>query len=330
MSITYGFYNAVNQNGVWDREYTAEQLSSIFDGLVNDGVYESIGNRFAVTATDPASMLLNVGIGRAWFEHTWTYNDAPINITIGEADASLDRIDAIVIQVDSTNRQNFINVVQGVLASSPVKPTLTSHQYPIAYISVIHQHTAITSADIENAVGTSECPFVTGLVQIMDIDQFVTQWQAQWVAWVAANTDVFNTTIEGLESDVQTRIDYLDTEIYQVEQEVGADLKPIVGYDISVPVNAWTTFTPTSGTEEYKIKEKGYEYRALVPVADVITGMRPYITWSLPDVEDAGIDILNQYQCTSGGVYVYSTGAPSEAITALTVECRKVVLEPSP
>lgn len=319
MSITYGFYNAVNVGGVWDREYTAEQLSSIFDGLVNDGVYESVGSRFSVTATNPESMTLVVGSGRAWFEHTWTLNDAPINVTIGGADASLDRIDAIVIETNDNTRENIITVVPGVLSSNPVKPSLTSKQHPIAYVTVIHQHTSITQSEIENAVGTSACPFVTGLIQVYSIDQLVAQWQAQWNEWLSTNENV-----------VQTRIDYLDTEIYQVEQEVGADLKPIVGYNISVPVNAWSTFTPVSGTEEYKIKEKGYEYRALIPLSNVLPGMRPYVTLSLPSLEDSGTDILNQYQCDTDGVYMYTTSPPSSAILVLTLECRKVVLEPSP
>ncbi len=316
MSVTYGFYNAVQQNGVWDREYTAEQLSSIFDGLVNDGVYESVGSKFIVSPSNPASLTVTVGSGRAWFEHTWLLNDAPINVTLTSADASLDRIDAIVIQIDSSARENSITVVQGVLSASPVKPTLTSHQYPLAYVTVTHQATAITAAMIENSVGTSACPFVTGLIQVMSLDTLLAQWNAQWQTWLGDK-----------ETETQTRIDYLDTEIEQVEQQVGADLKPIVGYDISLAASAWSTYTATSGTEEDAIYNKGYTYRATIPLANVLPGMRPYVTWSLPSVEDSGITILNQYQCVSGGVYAYADSQPSSAIKVLTLECRKVVTE---
>ena len=72
MSISYGFYNSINH----DRKYNAEQISSIFDGIITDGVYHSIGNAFSVTpGTD---MSVNVASGRAWFNHTWTLNDAMI------------------------------------------------------------------------------------------------------------------------------------------------------------------------------------------------------------------------------------------------------------
>lgn len=47
MSVTYGFYNSLNG----DRKYNAEQVSSLFDGLIIDGVFASIGTAFAVKAT---------------------------------------------------------------------------------------------------------------------------------------------------------------------------------------------------------------------------------------------------------------------------------------
>lgn len=40
MAVTYGFFNSVNG----DRKYNADQMSSYFDGLVTDGVYEKIGD----------------------------------------------------------------------------------------------------------------------------------------------------------------------------------------------------------------------------------------------------------------------------------------------
>lgn len=42
MAFTYGFFNSLNG----DRKYTAEQLSSIFDGLITDGVFDSIGAQY--------------------------------------------------------------------------------------------------------------------------------------------------------------------------------------------------------------------------------------------------------------------------------------------
>ena len=45
MSLTYGFYNSVDH----DRVYDATQFGSIFDGVINDGVFQNIGDLFAVS-----------------------------------------------------------------------------------------------------------------------------------------------------------------------------------------------------------------------------------------------------------------------------------------
>ena len=59
MAFTYGFFNSLNG----DRKYTAEQLSSIFDGLITDGVFDSIGD---ILATVPGSgMQVIVKSGKA-------------------------------------------------------------------------------------------------------------------------------------------------------------------------------------------------------------------------------------------------------------------------
>ena len=43
MAVTYGFFNAIQQNdGSYDRTYNADQMSTYFEGLVGDGVYLSL------------------------------------------------------------------------------------------------------------------------------------------------------------------------------------------------------------------------------------------------------------------------------------------------
>ena len=47
MSVTYGFYNSING----DRKYNALEMSSIFDGIIVDGVYMSIGDALNVKSS---------------------------------------------------------------------------------------------------------------------------------------------------------------------------------------------------------------------------------------------------------------------------------------
>ena len=183
MAFTCGFFNS--ENG--DRKYNAEQMSAIFDGIIADGVFTTIGDHMAVSAGTGMQVL--VGTGKAWFDHTWNVNDAAYPLAIAASDVTLSRIDAIVLETNHSDsvRLNKLRVVQGTVASSPVKPTLTNsekvHQHPLAWVTVAPGVTQIAASAIENAVGTSACPFVTGIIATTDIDDLFAQWNGEFDEW---------------------------------------------------------------------------------------------------------------------------------------------------
>ena len=49
MAVTYGFYDSTGG----DRKYNAEQMGSIFDGIISDGFYSNIGNMVGATDLKP-------------------------------------------------------------------------------------------------------------------------------------------------------------------------------------------------------------------------------------------------------------------------------------
>jgi hypothetical protein len=183
MSLTYGFFNSVDG----DRMYNAIQVSSIFDGIIEDGVFGSIGDAFQVLAT--TGLGTSVGTGRAWFDHTWTYNDAVIQIVLDGSDPILPRYDAIILEVDESVgvRANSIKKVTGTPATTPVYPTLTNteyvHQYPFAYVLVNGGATSINQASITNMIGQGACPFVTGPLSVISTNDLVAQWEEEFNLW---------------------------------------------------------------------------------------------------------------------------------------------------
>ncbi len=194
MSVTYGFYNS--KNG--DRKYDAIQMSRIFDGIIRDGILQHYGTAMVVKESE--GMMVNVGIGRAWFNHTWTLNDALLPLTVPISEVLLNRIDAVVLEVDAREsvRANSIKVIKGTPASSPKNPTMIKTndrwQYPLAYIRVNAGVTSIRQANITNCVGTSACPFVTAPLEKMSIDALVAQWGDQWKAFYGAQTSDMEAT----------------------------------------------------------------------------------------------------------------------------------------
>ena len=184
MAFTFGFYNALNH----DRRYNAIQVSSIFDGIIKDGIFMSIGGHMNVKATGNGFNIV-VESGRAWFNHTWSLLDADYPMVVEPSDVLEDRIDAVVLEVNENVdvRLNSIKIIKGEPAAKPAKPTLTNnldvHQYPLAYITVPANSVTLTQSNVENAVGTSATPFVTGILETIDIDDLIAQWKSQWNDW---------------------------------------------------------------------------------------------------------------------------------------------------
>lgn len=232
MAFTCGFFNS--ENG--DRKYNAEQMSAIFDGIIADGVFTTIGDHMAVSAGTGMQVL--VGTGKAWFDHTWNVNDAAYPLAIAASDVTLSRIDAIVLETNHSDsvRLNKLRVVQGTVASSPAKPTLTNsekvHQHPLAWVTVAPGVTKIAASAIENAVGTSACPFVTGIIATTAIDDLFNQWNGEFDEW-------FDNLKAQLSDNVVANLQrQIDANKQQIQTNWNNTLKSYTKQLLSLPDNA--------------------------------------------------------------------------------------------
>lgn len=219
MSVSSGFFNSLNG----DRKYNAAQMSAIFDGLIIDGVFASIGTAFAVKAA--GGLTVNVGIGKAWFDHTWTVNDSILPMTAPEAEVLLDRIDAVVLEVNGMEsvRNNTIKFVKGNPSSAPSRPTLTNegnvHQYPLCYIYRKYGTVVINQADITPMVGTESTPFVTGILQTISLDELLGKWQDELDRFTDARSKEVDDWIAQEESDFTAWFNKMKADLQQ-EQTV--------------------------------------------------------------------------------------------------------------
>ncbi len=197
MSVTSGFFNSVAN----DRRYEAQQMSAIFDGIIADGVFMSIDEQLLVSSN--AGMSVCVSPGKAWFNRTWTKNDSTLVLTIDAAEAVLKRIDIVALEVNSSEsvRANTIKVIKGTPGSTPVAPTLTRtdtiNQYPLAHVYVDANVVEILQAKITNKVGTSECPFVTGILDTVNIDVLLIQWEAEFADWFETLENILDENTAG-------------------------------------------------------------------------------------------------------------------------------------
>lgn len=258
MAVTYGFYNSLNK----DRVYNAEQMSSIFNGIITDGVFASIGGSLMPIAG--TGMQVVVKTGKCWFNSTWTLNDALLPLDIPAADVSLTRIDAVVVEINSaiSTRANTIKVVKGTPSANPAKPALanteTLHQYALGYVTIGAGVTSITADKIEVNVGKTTCPFITSVLQQTDITDLFNQWDAEFNAWFA---NVQAQLSGNVAANLQRQIDELDKKINSVkkdeEKHLSAYTKSLLGLPNSAgPDDAFQALLIGTDSKAYRVTVK--------------------------------------------------------------------------
>lgn len=209
MAITYGFFNAIKgSDGSYDRTYNADQMSTYFEGLVSDGVYESVDDGMQVVAS--SGMQVQVKSGRMLINSKWIKNDAAYPIAINAAHVTLNRYTAIVVRLDLSARTISIVAKDGDNTTTPTKPTMTNSQTVkemcLAYIYVGRGVTSISQANIEDTrPDNNVCGWVTGIVQQVDTSKLFLQWQTayeefyqQMQTWQQQQEAAFNTWFSAL------------------------------------------------------------------------------------------------------------------------------------
>ena len=312
MAVTYGFYNALNH----DRLYDAIQMSSIFDGIIRDGIFSTIGDTMIVTSPEDG-MYVNVGSGRAWFNHTWTLNDTAYPIEAEEAEVVLDRIDAVILEVNSSAevRANSIKFLKGTPSSNPVKPTLTHNaevnQYALAYVRIRAGQTTIFQSDIENAVGTDETPFITGVLQQVSIETLLKQWEAEFNTyftnfqntsttefnnWLATKVSEYTAWFAQMQTDMDSNFDEFDAWFQRMKDQLSQDAAGHLQAQIDAlseaakkgSVVTVTTTDPTLFGKNVTISKTGFD-----PVTSSFNSAGVAYFETVPMVGDVSIEATN-------------------------------------
>ncbi len=256
MAVTYGFYNSLNK----DRVYDAEQMSAIFDGIITDGVFSAIGDGLMPIAG--TGMQVIVKTGKCWFNSTWTLNDALLPLDIDTADVSLTRIDAIVVEINSatSTRANSIKIIKGTPSANPAKPTLsntaTLHQYALGYVTVAAGVTSINAGNIEVNVGKTGCPFITSVLQQTSITDLFNQWESEFLTW-------FNNVQSQLSGDVAANLqNQIDAIVQNGYGKNGVVASVVANSDISELYSGLDTLLNAMSNDE----EKRFKLSAGSPV----------------------------------------------------------------
>lgn len=250
-----------------DRVYKAEDFRQYFAQFIGNGVFYS--NAGALKVSEYSGMQLQVGAGAAWVAGAGYINDSTLTVSLANADGALNRIDRIVVRCSYTERNVYIDVLQGSYSAQPTAPALTrnadAYELALADIYVAAGATSITQAAItDQRLNTTVCGIVTGLITQADttdiFNQFVSyleQFKAQYIAdienwteteqgsftdWETTQKNAFEAWVEEIRDILdETTAGHLQNEIEQLAQDV---FKRYYGM-----VNTDTEFSPNGNIQ---------------------------------------------------------------------------------
>lgn len=196
--LKFGFFDSVDG----DRKYNSRDVAEIFDGIIADGIYAQIGERFSVNPksvveSSEDQMTITVGTGQAWLSHTKVLNTSRLELTLSEG-IGANRYDAIILEVNDNTRNVDIFIKSNVttktnnpntkfdLADGQLVRTEFVHQYLLAVILVEGGASKITAANIASKIGfdiPDGVPYVTCPLDPFPADETLKQWNSQWYAF---------------------------------------------------------------------------------------------------------------------------------------------------
>lgn len=269
MALTYGFFDSKDH----DRTYDSEEMNSIFDGVLVDGVFEKIGKAFNVKSANIGMMVI-VEEGRAWFNKTWSYNDAPYPITLNNADPQTQRIDAVILEINKNDnvRKNSLKVISGQeVYENPQRPTLIKgdgiYQYALCYILVSAMTTEINDSDITMVIGPGEeTPYASGEIAQLATSILFNQWDSDFTEyfneWKSQKNTEFNAWLSGIVNEMSgTEIGNLQAAILNKENS------PTVLSDILTTGTSSLIFEDSSITDTSYIEFFSEPYGAVLSSA---------------------------------------------------------------
>lgn len=185
-------FNSVNG----DRPYNAEDIGAFMAPFFSGGVFANPSSNLQVTASG-SGMTVTIQPGYALLKgndgklHMYQVTSA-LALTIATADGANNRIDRIVVRLDTANRVISAQIKQGAYATTPTAPAVEQDadywELALADVSVPAGTASISQAAVtDQRLNTAVCGVVAATVQQLDTTTLFAQYQSWLTAQIAAH-----------------------------------------------------------------------------------------------------------------------------------------------
>lgn len=220
----YGFFDAVEVSGVYDRVYKAEDFARLFSMFIGNGIFAIPENQLKVVAKTGLTVTVKKGrafINGYWYELT---EDKDITLSVNTTSSAVNYV--ISVLFDKASRKIGI---AGEQITGSITPKRTDSQFELI-LAAVQQGvgvTSITDASITDyRLNDNYCGIVTGLVEQVSFLQFYLQQQAQFYEWFNSikgklSEDVAGSLQEQITS-ISENVSALSSNVQQLSQTVSS------------------------------------------------------------------------------------------------------------
>lgn len=292
MAIIYDFFKSVDG----DRALSADRFANRFRSFISDGVIVQddtlLTDELEVTAND-TDLEISIETGKAIVQGYFVELTATETLTLIGGDATNDRIDRIILEVNinDSQRKVILKVLEGTAAAIPIAPSLTQdlevsfiYQISIAQILVPATATLILDSNVTDERDVANLNLKINPATGTDADGI-------------GFDDSGETYISG--ANVQAALESVDDELVNLNGYVA-----IIIDAVSILSTGWTDDTGTSGYYYYE------HSNANITANDVVD-----VNFALTSLDDAA-DVLGITESYTGKVRIYATAEPTEDLTA--------------
>lgn len=231
-NVNCGFFDSVNN----DRLYGAEDMNKPYKRVVSNGVFATPNGTPSTdlqVLTAASGMNIIVKKGDGIFADRWFESTSDLVITVPSNTNVTPRRDSIIVQVDKRVSGRVGNIVYrtGTPSSNPQVPNINTVdniiEYRIANIYVAAGANYIGQDAITDLRGSSECPWITSLIQQVDTSQLYNQWEAAYQKYYQDETEAFNNFMQGLTQELTVNTNVVKYESHYVSSVDGETEIPI-------------------------------------------------------------------------------------------------------
>ena len=280
MAQKSGFFNALLQAGVYDRQYNADDYSDNLAVVISNGVLRRGTSPLQVSAS---GLNLSVASGRAWIKGHYYYNETAYSLPAVTPPTGGSRIDRVILRLDKTItvRSITIQYLQGTAATSPTAPALTRtdtiFDLCLAEITVNANASTVTVTDTRGDANL--CGWV---YSVSGDNSFFNDMESEFDTWFESVKDTlssatlfkqyrWDTTLVSATNTIQFSIPQYDADTCFFNVYVNGMLSN--DYTANNDILTFTT-TLTAGTEITVLAYKSIDGTGIESVAEEITELQ--------------------------------------------------------